>query len=107
MSLKPARPRLHLETAGVPKAPVELLAQFELVVISPKLRNAGQKAHNRMTSHQYAAMADLDNTWFKFVVTGREDLDEVSRYQATLGLTRVMVMAEGPTETAHCRLPLT
>lgn len=93
--LKPHRPRVHLETAGMPGADRELLEQFDVIVVSPKLRNAGPQADQHMQLHEYADLAGLEHAWFKFVVQCKADLDAIAQYEDALGLARIMVMVEG------------
>lgn len=104
--VRPTHPRIHLETAGVPNPDLTLLHQFETVVVSPKLRNAGARASNYMTVDAYRPYADIDTTWFKFVVMVEADLDEVAAYEERLGLRRIMVMAEGTDPATSMALTL-
>ena len=86
---------VHLETAGVHNASPALLDQFELIVVSPKLSNAGPQAAAALSRPALRNLARRDNTWFKFVITNLSDLAEIAGLVKDIETNNVMVMAEG------------
>ena len=70
--------------------------------VSPKLRTSGNNQEQREIPLALETFAQLPNAYFKFVVTGESDIDEVcalrDRYQLTP--ERVLLMPEGRTPDA-------
>jgi 7-carboxy-7-deazaguanine synthase len=90
---------VHIETAGTLLPPPELTDVVEQYNVSPKLANSGNRASKRFKPSVLAHFGALEKAWFKFVVTGPRELDEVDRIVATTGIpaSRVMIMPEGIT----------
>jgi 7-carboxy-7-deazaguanine synthase len=87
--------RIEVETNGT--MPLgELASVAGLLVISPKLANAGHKASGRLRWDVLTVLSQLPNAVFKFVVTGEQDLLEVDAIASRLSLrpSRVWVMPE-------------
>jgi 7-cyano-7-deazaguanosine (preQ0) biosynthesis protein QueE len=87
--------RVHLETSGTVVPLSSLLDLFELAVISPKLAHSRVNLERRINSEALAAFGARDYSWFKFVVTGLNDFEEVASIVREHNLSQVMVMAEG------------
>jgi 7-carboxy-7-deazaguanine synthase len=88
---------VHIETAGTLLPPAELTAAVAQYNVSPKLANSGNRATKRFKPAVLAHFAQLEQAWFKFVVTHPRELDEVDEIVAMTGISRarVMVMPEG------------
>lgn len=95
---------VHLETAGVHDVSPTLLDQFELIVVSPKLSNAGPQAAAALSRPALRNLARHDNTWFKFVITNLSDLAEIAGLVKDIETNNVMVMAEGADPTRSLQL---
>ena len=67
-----------------------------LLVVSPKLSNAGPRTAARLRWDVLTGLSELSNTVFKFVVTGPQDLAEVEAIAGRLTSqpSRVWVMPE-------------
>jgi len=70
--------------------------------VSPKLSGSGVDPRRAIVFASLAALNATGRAWYKFVVTGRRDLDEVDLIvdAANLPRERVFVMPEGRTPTA-------
>jgi organic radical activating enzyme len=100
MLLKSAGYHIEIETNGtlIPDAYVaSLIDQFN---VSPKLENSGNSVHARQKDKVYKFFAQCPNTYFKFVVTGKADLDEIFKLQALYNITaaKILLMPEGRTD---------
>jgi 7-carboxy-7-deazaguanine synthase len=87
--------RIEVETNGtVPLG--ELANAAGLLVVSPKLSNAGLRTEARLRWDVLTGLSSLSNAVFKFVVAGPEDLAEVEAIAGRLSLqpSRVWVMPE-------------
>jgi len=64
---------------------------------SPKLANSGNGLNRRYRPQVLNAIAGLPNSWFKFVVTSVQDLDEVKTMVIGSGIpdAKVLIMPEG------------
>lgn len=69
---------------------------------SPKLENSDNAVSRRYKPEVLRTINGMPNSWFKFVVTGEQDLDEVGEIVDECGLNteRVMIMPEGTTVEA-------
>jgi len=66
---------------------------------SPKLSNSGMKPRVRIKSEVLRATASLRNSWFKFVVSSKEDWNEIEKdFLPHISLTQVILMPEGQTQ---------
>ncbi|MCB2079721.1 MAG: 7-carboxy-7-deazaguanine synthase QueE [Novosphingobium sp.] len=98
--------RIEVETNGTvaPHAALDpLLDQFN---VSPKLAHSGNPAELALLPERLAAWATDDRAWFKFVIAGPDDLDEVLAIQErhAIPAQRIFLMAEGrDSETLHAR----
>ncbi len=56
-----------------------LLHKFSFVTfnVSPKLSNSGEKRERRIVKEALSAYSDIENTFFKFVIKNRKDIEEV------------------------------
>ena len=70
--------------------------------VSPKLRTSGNSPDLREIPSAIAAFAGMPTAFFKFVVTGESDIDEVCALRDTYKLDpgRVLLMPEGRTPAA-------
>ena len=70
--------------------------------VSPKLRTSGNTSKGREIPLALKAFAPLHNAYFKFVITGESDVDEVCalRDRYKLDPDRVLLMPEGRTPDA-------
>ncbi len=70
--------------------------------VSPKLRTSGNTPDDREVPLALQAFAQLPGAYFKFVVTGESDVDEVCALRDRYGLPtdRVLLMPEGRTRDA-------
>lgn len=87
---------VEVETNGtfVPPADLAAVARFN---VSPKLTNSGMRAARRIDLAALRAFVSCGRAVFKFVVTGRIDLDEVAELVDAYGLSPVWIMPEGRT----------
>ena len=70
--------------------------------VSPKLRTSGNTSEERQIPQALETFAQLPEAYFKFVMTGESDVDEVCalRDQYKLSPDRVLLMPEGRTRDA-------
>ena len=87
---------VEVETNGTLAPSPAVVAGVERFNVSPKLANSGVDAGKAIVPDVLRAFAATGKAVFKFVVMGREDLDEI----AALGVEPVYVMAEGTTPDA-------
>lgn len=86
---------VEVETNGTITPLTELSsAQFNC---SPKLENSGNSFARRRRPEVLKAIAQLPNSYFKFVVTGEPDFEEIDEIVAMAGMPspRVLIMPEG------------
>lgn len=91
---------IEIETNGtlIPDAYIaSLIDQFN---VSPKLENSGNSLQSRQKDKAYKFLVSQPNTYFKFVVMGKEDLDEIFKLQALYNIpaTKILLMPEGRTD---------
>ena len=87
---------VEVETNGTLAPTPAVAALVERFNVSPKLANSGVDHDSRIVPSALGALNATGKAAFKFVVTGRDDLDEI----AALGVAPVHVMAEGTTADA-------
>lgn len=91
----------EVETNGTIAPTTELLRHIGQWNVSPKLSTSGPSARRQVPSalEQFAA---LQSAYFKFVVAGEEDVEEVCALRDRYGLPpeRVLLMPEGTTPSA-------
>ncbi|MCB9662602.1 MAG: 7-carboxy-7-deazaguanine synthase QueE [Alphaproteobacteria bacterium] len=96
--LRAADPRLtvDVETNGTVRPSHALLAEVQLLVVSPKLSNAGVPEAQRLRP-ALEDLAALPQAAFKFVVAGPDDLAEVRALLSRLDVpaSRVWLMPQG------------
>lgn len=90
--------RLEVETNGT-IAPGELSAVVDQWNVSPKLASAGNRGLRTIRPAALEAFAALPGTWFKFVISAPEDVDEAHTIASAAGMApgRVILMPEGRT----------
>lgn len=94
---------IHVETAGTLKPTPEFdnwVAQYN---VSPKLAHSGNPMRMRRKMDVLEWFAKQPNAWFKFVMTSRNDFDEIDRLVRATNMNphRVMVMPEGVSPTKN------
>lgn len=68
---------------------------------SPKLSNSGMKERARLKPEIIKYLSSLPNSWFKFVITGDYDWDEIERdYLPLIRKDQIILMPEGVTQEA-------
>lgn len=92
----------EVETNGTVLPGASMLRNIDQWNVSPKLRTSGNAQELREIAPVFETLAQLPKAYFKFVVTGESDVDEVcalrDRYSLTPG--RVLLMPEGRTADA-------
>ena len=88
---------IEIETNGtiLPESDLDaLVAQFN---VSPKLANSGNPESLRIDEEALAFFAQSPKAWFKFVITGKGDLEEVAALQERFSLAaeHILLMPEG------------
>lgn len=89
----------EIETNGTLVPQREMMESVSQWNVSPKLRNSGNQAERQEVPRAIEAFSRLDRAWFKFVVVGPEDLEEVAAFVGRYGILpeRVVLMPEGKT----------
>jgi 7-carboxy-7-deazaguanine synthase len=88
---------VEIETNGTLAPSAALAGMVDLFMVSPKLENAGNRAGAAIRARAIAAFAELPTAAFKMVAATPDDVDEVARLAASLGIasSRVYVMPLG------------
>ena len=92
----------EVETNGT-LAPTEaMVACISQWNVSPKLANSDNSLERRRVPASLQAFRDLDNAWFKFVISEKGDIGEVERLVEEFEIPegRVLLMPEGTTREA-------
>ena len=86
---------IEIETNGT-LVPDEELADCQFNC-SPKLASSGNSLRERFRPSALNAIANMPNSWFKFVISGEGDIDEVKGIvdQTDITCDRVLLMSEG------------
>lgn len=96
--LQQERYRVEIETNGTigPGDLAELVNQWN---VSPKLAHSGNDGLRRMDASVLREFGATAQAWFKFVVSSRDDLDEIRSIAAAAGIdpSRIVLMPEGRT----------
>lgn len=97
-ALKAEGYRVEIETNGT-IAPGQLADVIDQWNVSPKLASSGNEGLHRTREQAIESFARLPHAYFKFVVCGPADLEEVEALCASAGVPaeRVLLMAEGRT----------
>jgi organic radical activating enzyme len=104
-TLKNAKYRVHIETAGTKFPGVLLNGSVDHYVVSPKLQSSGNRRGVRYVPEVLDFFSLQTAATFKFVITNKtadQDIREVDKIVTThyIPPNRVMLMAEGITPTA-------
>jgi 7-carboxy-7-deazaguanine synthase len=93
---------IHVETAGTLMPHADFDHQVEQYNVSPKLSNSGNALRKRYKPSVLEFFANDTRAWFKFVVTGTQDLKEIDDLvnHHNIIRNRVMIMPEGITAEA-------
>jgi 7-carboxy-7-deazaguanine synthase len=92
----------EVETNGTLAPGPEMLEAISQWNVSPKLDNSGNRPERREVPEALQAFRDLDNAYFKFVISEPQDVDEVCALVEGYGIPRqrVILMPEGTTQQA-------
>jgi len=104
-SLAAAGYTFEVETNGTIAPLPGMLRHISQWNVSPKLRTSSNSPEAREIPQALEAFAQLPTAYFKFVVTGEQDVTEVCALQEKYGLPseRVLLMPEGRTPAALAR----
>ncbi len=91
--------RFEVETNGTRIPSPAFYAAVDQFNVSPKLSNAGIPASLRTNAEALKFLANSPKAWFKFVVTSRADLEEITVLLAAHSISkeRSLLMPEGRT----------
>ena len=94
--------RFEVETNGTIAPGTEFAGLVDQFNVSPKLANSGNEERLRVKAEVLRFFAGLAGAWFKFVITGEDDLNEVVGLVERFGIARerVILMPEGATRAA-------
>jgi len=89
----------EIETNGTRLPGADFLAAIDQMNVSPKLSNSGVGIAIRRKPEVLAALARVGKAWFKFVVKGEGDIEEVLEVveMSEIPMERVILMPEGRT----------
>lgn len=91
-------PFVEIENECVLQPSMNLIGKVDLWNNSPKLDNCGMKKQIRYKPDIIRFTSILQNSWFKFVITRKEDWDEIEKDFLQLNLIRknqIVLMPEG------------
>jgi organic radical activating enzyme len=90
---------VEVETAGTLAPSDALRRTVGAWNVSPKLANSGNSERARRRPEALAALAGLEGAWFKFVVEGEGDLEEIRAIVAEYRMpaSRVLLMPQAAT----------
>lgn len=99
-TLKSAGYRIEIETNCTLVPGKEIVPFIDQFNVSPKLANSNNSLKMRRKNRPYQFFADRENAYFKFVVTGAADLEEIFEVQRLYGIpaARILLMPEGRTD---------
>lgn len=93
------RPYIQIENEGV----LPTFPEFEVLIDcwnnSPKLSNSGMKERARFKPVEIEHLSNLPNSWFKFVISNKNDWEEIKKtYLPLIKRNQVILMPEGVTQ---------
>ena len=90
---------IEIETNGTITPTDEIVALTDQFNCSPKLRNSENSRSSRIVRGAMEKFAKMDNTYFKFVISGVDDIPEIREYIKNFKLNkyRVFLMPLGKT----------
>lgn len=92
-------PYIEVENEAVLKPKFRLTQIVSQWNNSPKLSNSGMKERVRIKPDVLKYTAGLNNSWFKFVVSSKEDWNEIEKdFLPHISLEQVILMPEGQTQ---------
>lgn len=92
-------PTIEVENEAVLMPTFEFASFVDYWNNSPKLSNSGMKKRARVKGEIISRMAGYDNSWFKFVVDGEEDWNEiVEDYLPFIRKDQIILMPQGQTQ---------
>jgi organic radical activating enzyme len=91
--------RVEIETNGTIAPRRDLQHQAVRFNVGLKLANSGVPGPRRLRPHAIRQFAATRRAVWKFVVTGRSDLDEIAGLESAYALTPIWIMPEGTSAT--------
>lgn len=87
----------EIETNGTRIPSYELASSIDQFNVSPKLANSGMDRSLRLVPSALRKLNTLPNSWFKFVINGPEDLDEIELLLKAhkIQASKVILMPQG------------
>ena len=91
---------IEVETNGTITPSEDTQAFISQYNVSPKLANSNNSLVNRRKDKPYKFYTEHPKAYFKFVVTGEEDIAEIQEIQAQYDIpsSKILLMPEGRTE---------
>jgi 7-carboxy-7-deazaguanine synthase len=105
-SLNQAPPFVEVETNGTLLPSEELSERVSQWNVSPKLRNSGMAYEHRIVTQPLAWFGRRNNTWFKFVASHPEDIQEALDtviHPLHISLSKVIIMPGVDSRNDHLR----
>lgn len=99
-ALKSAGYHIEIETNGTLIPREDFIDSIDQFNISPKLENSGNALNARRKNRAFKFFATQPNAYFKFVVTGEADLEEIFELQKIFNIpaSKILLMPEGRTD---------
>ena len=93
---------VEIETNGTTRAPPRLDIRIDQYNVSPKLAHSGNPAALALLPERLSAYAADPRAWFKFVIAGPADVEEVLALQRAYAIpaARIFLMPEGTSSAA-------
>jgi 7-carboxy-7-deazaguanine synthase len=94
------KPFVEIENECTIMPEEELIKYIDLWNNSPKLENSGVSVKNRYKPEILLTLTTLKNSWFKFVISKKEDWDEIYKFFIQPGYVQkqqIVLMPEGAT----------
>ncbi len=93
------KPHIQVENEGVLMPTPEFTALVDVWNNSPKLANSQMKERARLKPDVIKYLSSLKDSWFKFVITGPLDWDEIVHdYLPLIRKNQIILMPEGVTQ---------
>lgn len=94
------KPYIEIENESVLPPHTKMIEYVDCWNNSPKLSSSGNTLRSRYKSEVIRRLSELDNSWFKFVVTSNEDWVEIERLflePELIKRSQIILMPEGST----------
>jgi len=98
----------EMETNGTRFPCLDLMTELDQLNVSPKLSNSGMDVLLRRKIDILSRLKESGKAWFKFVVRGKDDVEEVKLLVQQVGIcwNRIVLMPEGRSVEALDRISL-